>query len=82
MALLFLYGVDIVLQAHEHGYERSKQLLCAKPGEFISECVIDDSNSMTQNGTVIVVLGTGGMVFVVNLQRKERGFLGFATWNS
>ncbi len=53
--------VDVILQGHEHGYERSKQLTCAKTGTFDSTCVVNSGNSLTKGaGTIIHVIGTGG----------------------
>lgn len=56
--------VDLVLQGHDHVYERSKQLVCATPGQYRPECVRDegaDGHYIKGNGSVIVVQGTGGM---------------------
>jgi hypothetical protein len=61
--------VDLVLQGHEHGYERSKQLALgpsctAVPvGSFKAGCVAGDGANNTYAkgaGTVIVISGTGG----------------------
>jgi len=61
MHLLFSKPVDVVLQGHEHGYERSAQLSCAVVGEFKRSCVVDGGDTLTRGaGTVIVVVGTGG----------------------
>jgi hypothetical protein len=59
--MLFSKRVDLIIQGHEHGFERSKQLICATPNTFNSSCVVDAGNNFTKgNGTVIAVLGTGG----------------------
>ncbi len=61
MTLMFTKKVDLILQGHEHGYERSKQLKCAKVNSYDATCVVDTDNSFVKEaGTVILVLGTGG----------------------
>ncbi len=55
--------VDLVLQAHSHTYQRSKQLTCALRTIFISECVSNAGSANTYvkgAGTLFVVAGTGG----------------------
>ncbi len=60
-SLLFNKKVDLVLQGHEHGYERTKQLRCARTNTYDASCVVDADDSMVQGaGTIIHVLGTGG----------------------
>ncbi len=61
--LLIEKKVDLVLHAHDHVYERSKQLTCASAHVFIADCVVDDGsdNEYAKGaGTVIVVDGTFG----------------------
>lgn len=61
MNMLINKRVDLVLQGHEHGYERSKQLTCARVNTFDASCVVDADNSLVKGaGTIIHVLGTGG----------------------
>jgi hypothetical protein len=68
MAMLLDKKVDLILQAHEHGYERSKQLTtnpktCPKleVDTFNIECVVDSDDDLVKGaGTVIHVIGTGG----------------------
>lgn len=60
MDLLFEKRVDLILQGHEHGYERTKHLTCATKNTFNASCVSDAVPSVKGKGTVIVVLGTGG----------------------
>jgi hypothetical protein len=53
--------VDLILQGHEHGYERSHQLSCARVNTFDATCIADnDSNFNKGAGTIIDVVGTGG----------------------
>ncbi len=64
MTLLFNKKVDLVLQGHEHGYERSKQLSCATAGTYVASCVSAAGGNFIQGqGLVIDVLGTGGQGF-------------------
>ncbi|HEY7499241.1 MAG TPA: metallophosphoesterase [Vicinamibacterales bacterium] len=68
MTMLFDKRVDLILQGHEHGYERSKQLATntstcrvLRPNEFNPACVADSDDAFVKGaGTVIDVLGTGG----------------------
>jgi predicted phosphodiesterase len=70
MTMLLDKKVDVILQGHEHGYERSKQLttvpktcpvLKPEPAQFDPDCVSDsDDNLVKGAGTVIHVIGTGG----------------------
>jgi len=60
MTLLFRKRVDLILQGHEHGYERSKQLTCATVNVYDESCVAEATPSWRGKGTTIVVLGTGG----------------------
>jgi hypothetical protein len=54
--------VDLILEGHEHGYERSKQLKCAVINSYDATCVVNATNSLTKGaGTVIIVVGTGGV---------------------
>jgi hypothetical protein len=62
--------VDLILQGHEHGYERSKQLALGPGcptmavGSFNAACVAADGlhGSYTKGaGTVVVVAGTAGI---------------------
>jgi hypothetical protein len=68
MTMLLDKKVDLILQAHEHGYERSKQLTtnpetCPKleVDTFNDNCVVDSDDDLVKGaGTVIHVIGTGG----------------------
>ena len=65
MNLLFQKRVDLILQASEAGYERSKQLSCASVGTFNSSCVRAAQPSKQGNGSTIIILGTGGQALTV-----------------
>ena len=67
--LLVAKKVDLVLQGHEHSYQRSKQLALATNcpavpvGSYNAACVADDGSSGAYTrgaGTVFVIAGTGG----------------------
>ncbi len=70
MNLLIQKRVDVVLQGHEHAYERSKQLAldpagCPEvpAGSFDADCVVDDGQDglyAKGAGTVFVIDGTFG----------------------
>lgn len=68
MTLLLDKKVDVILQGHEHGYERSKQLTTVPQScpvvvtnDFDPDCVTDSDDTLVQGaGTVIHVIGTGG----------------------
>jgi len=66
MNLLFEKKVDLVLQAHDHNYQRSKQLTCATVQQYSSACVANDGSSGTYtkgHGPVFVIAGTFGQEF-------------------
>ncbi len=68
MTMLLTKRVDVILQGHEHGYGRTKQVgtnssTCRvlQPDTFNSACVTDQDNTLVKGaGTVIHILGTGG----------------------
>lgn len=82
MTMLFNKKVDIILQAHEHGYERSKQLRCARTGTYDATCVADSDNAFTQGaGTIIGIIGTGGQG-LRGLNTADSEFPYFASTNN
>lgn len=75
MNLLLNKRVDLILQGHEHDYQRSKQLTCATVDSYNASCVADDGsdNIYTKGaGTVFVIVGTFGQGQVnINTGDKE-----------
>ncbi|WP_354349101.1 PKD domain-containing protein [Pseudarthrobacter sp. PvP090] len=66
--LLLSKKVDLVLNGHEHHYQRSKQLSVAtgctglQAGVYNSSCVRDGDNSLAKGaGSVFTTVGTGGV---------------------
>jgi hypothetical protein len=61
MDLLIAKKVDVILQGHEHNYQRSKQLKCMKIDSYDASCVAASGNSLKKgDGTIIHIMGTGG----------------------
>lgn len=80
--------VDVILQGHEHNYQRSKFLAqnpstCPKlaTGTYDSDCVVDSDNSFVKGqGTIIGIIGTGGITLrSINTSDSEHPY--FATTN-
>ncbi|WP_197515679.1 PKD domain-containing protein [Arthrobacter sp. U41] len=66
--LLLSKKVDLILNGHEHQYQRSKQLATAagciglQPAAYNPSCVRDSDNTLDKGaGSVISTVGTGGM---------------------
>eukprot|EP00808_Paulinella_micropora_P013233 g45284.t1 len=81
MPMLFQNGVDLILQGHEHGYERTKQITCAVVNAYDANCVVDADNVMVKgSGTVIAVVGTGGIDLksIMNPADPEWGYFASA----
>ena len=52
------HGVDLILQGHDHDFQRSHQLGCVDPGTTSLGCIVDtDSVFQADAGAVIVVSG-------------------------
>lgn len=79
--------VDLILQGHDHVYERSKQLALSgtctsvvSDDRFNPDCVVDDGADGVYgkgNGTVVVVNGAGGTTLydvVINGSDPEIGY--------
>jgi PKD repeat protein len=86
--LLLSKKVDLVLNGHEHHYQRSRQLSVAagcpglQPGTYTAACVRDGDNALTKGaGTVYTTVGTGGTALRdVNTADPETPY--FAAYNS
>ena len=87
--LLVEKKVDLILQGHDHNYQRSKQLTLGtncieiKRSGFVSGCVADDGQDheyIKGKGTVLNIIGTGGNGnYEIAPNDSEAGF--FAKWN-
>jgi predicted MPP superfamily phosphohydrolase len=79
--------VELILQGHQHGYSRSKQLaLSAECSAVVAHtvipgCIADSGSDLSKGaGSVIVTAGTGGVdLRDVNLNDSEIEY--FETWN-
>ena len=79
MDMLIAKRVDLVIQGHDHNYQRSKQLTCANANSFDPACVADDGADggyAKGAGTVFVINGNfgGGGVYSLNCNDSERGY--------
>jgi PKD repeat protein len=79
--MLIAKKVDLVLNGHEHLYQRTHQLghgpSCAAltPGTVVPACISDSDATMRQAGTVFATVGTGGIAQrPVNESDSERGY--------
>ena len=85
--LLVKKKIDLVLQGHEHGYMRSKQLALSPdcPSIMInstnSKCIKKSGNTFKKSdGTIIAISGAGGKnLRDINLDDSEKEY--FQTWN-
>jgi hypothetical protein len=87
MNLLVERKVDLVLQGHDHSYQRTRQIAlgsgCPEVAidAFNAACVADrhDSEYRKGGGTIQVIVGTGGRpLYDVNVTDSEAGY--FARW--
>ena len=82
MNLLINKRVDLVLQGHDHNYQRGKQLTCAQTNSYNASCVADDGADGIYTkgaGTIFVVAGMGGQgLYSINTSDSEAGY--FAKW--
>lgn len=85
--LLVQKKVDLVLNGHEHLYQRTKQL-ALRPGctslaigTYEPQCVVDADDSLVKGaGTVFATLGTGGVgLRDVNAADPEAGYFAAAS---
>lgn len=81
MNLLISKRVDVVLQGHDHTYQRSKQLSCATANSYNSSCVARAASPYVKGaGTVFVINGLGGVSqYAINTGDNENGY--FVTWS-
>lgn len=81
MNLLITKRVDLVLQGHDHNYQRTKQLTCATRDSFNSSCVANSTNNLIKGeGTVFLITGAGGNgLYDINASDSEVGY--FAAWS-
>lgn len=87
--LLSEQHVDLVLQGHEHGYFRTKQLVVnaacpsLQPNGYKNECVregTEDKQYKKGEGTLLAIAGTGGTELRdLNLSRPDKDY--FAAWS-
>jgi len=77
-------GVDLVLQGHDHDYQRSKQLTCETAETYMPLCVTNNgSTGLYQRGagTVFLITGTGGgLLDHINVTDGDYGY--FASLNA
>jgi len=88
MNLLINKKVDLVFQAHDHAFNRSKQLAlrtgCSRvnAGSYDSDCVVDTGSDGTYGkgaGTVIMTLGVGGKS-INSVDTRDREAPYFTRW--
>ncbi|GAC1566267.1 MAG: hypothetical protein NVS3B14_07320 [Ktedonobacteraceae bacterium] len=86
--LLLNMHVDLILQAHKHTYQASKQLALnsttcktLSPTSYNAGCVVNSSASMSRGaGSVIVVTGTGGTTPQLAINTKDPKIGYFRKW--
>ncbi len=77
--LLVSKKVDLVLQGHDHAYERSKQLTCFTQNQAPNPaCIADDGSDgvyVKGAGTIFVIAGMGGQgLYGINSSDSEVGY--------
>ena len=82
--LLINKKVDLVLQGHDHNYQRSHALSCMTTGSVNPGCIADSGTDGAYTkgaGTVFIIIGTGGQgLYTVHGSDSEAGY--FAKTNS
>jgi hypothetical protein len=70
------HGADLILQGHEHNYQRSHQLGCIEEGTVPDACIVDtDSDFIAERGTVIAIAGWVGKAgYDVSASSPEAGY--------
>jgi len=80
--LLIAKRVDLILEGHDHTYQRSKQLTCAFKNSFVNSCVVGDGSDGTYTkgaGPVLIIAGAFGQSFhEINTRDPEARY--FARW--
>jgi hypothetical protein len=75
MNLLLAKKVDLILQGHDHNYQRSKQLSCAQVNQYDPSCIVNDGANGIYNkdaGSILVISGTGGSnEYDINITRAN-----------
>ena len=75
--------VDLILQGHEHNYQRSRQLKCASADSYKDYCVdgSGDNRSYVKGlGSILVIAGTSGRSLTnIDTADYEAGY--FAKWS-
>src|SRR2546422_1013966 len=75
LTMLMNKRVDLIIQGHDHTYQRSKQLTCATEGTYVSSCVANAGSSLAKGaGTVYVIDGTGGEGGSRTLKTPDTGY--------
>jgi len=74
--LIHAEGVDMLIQGHDHTYQRTKQLTCATANSFNAACVVDSDDQYSRGaGTVTVVNGAGGYrLYNISANDSEVGY--------
>ena len=78
MDLLINEKVDLILQSHDHNYQRSHALSCVTIDTYNSGCVADDGSDgvyVKGKGSVIIINGGfGHSLYAVNTEDAEAGY--------
>ncbi len=80
MNLMISKRVDLVMQGHDHTYQRSKQLTCATVNSYNPNCVANSGNTYFKGaGTVFMINGSGGNgLYAINTADSENRY--FSNW--
>jgi hypothetical protein len=70
------HGVDLILQGHDHNYQRSHQLSCAVAGTTAAACIADTGADFeAEAGTVLAITGwVGREAYDVDVDDPEAGY--------
>ncbi len=89
MDLLVSKKVDLILYAHKHNYEASKQLALNSTTcpslttvSYNANCVVNATNAMTKSaGSIIVIAGTGG-ASMIGIDNTDPALGYFRAWEA